>query len=95
MQIRYPDNRPKYEKEYREAIEKRSQRIPVYKEFCVGDLVYYEGAIKAIVWRDKSPYNIEIIFEDSFNSGLVEKEYIEKTLTLERDPRFDFLENLK
>lgn len=35
MRKRYPE--PTYEKEYRDAIQKRSQRIPVYKDFCVGD----------------------------------------------------------
>lgn len=93
MRKRYPQ--PKYEKEYREAIKNRSKRIPVYKNLCVGDLVYYRGAIEAIIWRDKSPYHIEIIFEDSFHSGLVEKDYIDKSLTLERAPQFNFLENLK
>lgn len=53
---------PRYEKEYHEAVAKRDERIPVYKDYCVGDLVYYEGKIKAIIYKDYSPFNIEIIF---------------------------------
>lgn len=70
MRKRYPE--PTYEKEYREAIQKRSQRIPVYKDFCVGDPVYMWKTLEAIIWRDR-PNHVEVIFEDSYHSGLIEK----------------------
>lgn len=74
MRKRYPE--PTYEKEYREAIKKRSQRIPVYKDYCVGDAVYMLKSLEAIIWRDR-PMHVEVIFEGSYHSGLVDKNYFD------------------
>lgn len=86
MQIRY--TRPRYEKEYYESIAKMNERIPVYRNFCVGDVVYYEGKIKAIMHKNHSPSHVEIIFDKSYHKGLVDKNYIDKILLLEENKDF-------
>lgn len=83
--------RPTYEKEYHEAVAKRDERIPVYKDYCIGDIVYYRGTSKAVVWKDNSIFNFYIILENSYHSRIVDKEYVEKTISLEKDPNFEFL----
>lgn len=86
MQIRY--TRPRYEKEYYESIAKMNERIPVYRNFCIGDVVYYEGKIKAIMHKNHSPSHVEIIFDKSYHKGLVDKNYIDKILLLEENKDF-------
>ena len=80
--------RPTYEKEYHEAVAKRDERIPVYKDYCIGDVVYYEGKIKAIMHKNHSPSHVEIIFDKSYHKGLVDKNYIDKILLLEENKDF-------
>lgn len=86
MQIR--QTKPKYEKEYYKSIAKIDERIPVYENFCIGDTVYYEGKIKAIIYKNHSPSHIEIIFDKSYHKGLIDKNYIDKILLLEENKDF-------
>lgn len=86
MQIR--QTKPKYEKEYYESISKINERIPVYRNFCVGEVVYYEGKIKAIIHKNHSPSHVEIIFDNSYHKGLVDKNYVDKILLLEENKDF-------
>lgn len=79
MIIYHPE--PTYEKEYHEAIAKRDERIPVYKDYCIGDVVYYNGRDKAIIYKEIPPRNIMILFEDNYTSRLVDKKYIYARLT--------------
>lgn len=83
--------RPTYEKEYHEAVAKRDERIPVYKDYCVGDVVYYRGESKAVVWKDNSIFNFYIIFEDGYHTRIVDKKYVKKTISLKEDSNFEFL----
>lgn len=83
--------RPTYEKEYHEAVAKRDERITVYEDYCVGDIVYYRGVSKAVVWKDNSIFNFYIIFENSYHSRIVDKKYVKKTISLKEDSNFEFL----
>ncbi len=66
----------KYKNEYNEIVLQRHQRIPVYKNYCVGDKVYMWGILKAVVWRGDEKH-VYLIFEDDFSSGIIDKEYFD------------------
>lgn len=89
MIIYHPE--PTYEKEYHEAIAKRDERISVYKDYCIGDVVYYNGRSEAVVCEDNSIFNFYIIFKNGYHTRIIDKEYVEKTISLEKDPNFEFL----
>lgn len=89
MIIYHPE--PTYEKEYHEAIAKRDERISVYKDYCIGDVVYYNGRSEAVVWEDNSIFNFYIIFKNGYHTRIIDKEYVKKTISLEKDPNFEFL----
>ena len=61
MRKRYPE--PTYEKEYREAIKKRSQRIHVYKDYCVGDAVYMSEMLNEYSFSEDLYYGEEVLCE--------------------------------
>lgn len=72
---------PTYEKEYYESVSKRNDKIHVYENYCVGDVVYYKGRDKAIIYKEIPPRNIMILFEDDYTSRLIDKKYIYARLT--------------
>ena len=86
MIIYHPE--PTYEKEYHEAIAKRDERIPVYKDYCIGDVVYYNGRSEAVIWEDNSIFYFYIIFKNGYHTRIIDKEHIDDFITREKDPGF-------